>query len=257
MRFLVTDPFRVFCLSRIPVWRMAPVISYVSYVSSIVLFFAITICSMLHSGDEKKKKKKAKHTKLLNIFWLEYFGCVAYVYPALYCNKIIYCEYFIIKKIRKLEICLRWWRHSSLRNTEKCQNTKRSIFSKIQKRFHVDFWQSLQITAPAKWSWHLSRLMTKPTKWHVRPAKTQISLGRCLGICPVWSVFAVRVKKPWVLSYQMSAQRSHWSEWADGQGWSESSLGAQSFCWFCHEAAHFYLAMKNEFSTTVPKVGKI
>ena len=31
---------------------------------------------------------------------------------------------------------------------------------------------------------HLSRLMTKPTKWHVRPVKTQISLGiRCLR-CP-------------------------------------------------------------------------
>ena len=30
---------------------------------------------------------------------------------------------------------------------------------------------------------HLSCLMTKPTKWHVRPAKTQISLG----IRPVWS----------------------------------------------------------------------
>ena len=30
---------------------------------------------------------------------------------------------------------------------------------------------------------HLSRLMTKPAKWHVRPAKTQISLG----IRPVWS----------------------------------------------------------------------
>ena len=29
----------------------------------------------------------------------------------------------------------------------------------------------------------MSRLMTKPTKWHVRPAKTQISLG----IRPVWS----------------------------------------------------------------------
>ena len=24
---------------------------------------------------------------------------------------------------------------------------------------------------------YLSRLVTKPTKWHVRPAKTQISLG--------------------------------------------------------------------------------
>ena len=30
---------------------------------------------------------------------------------------------------------------------------------------------------------HLSHLMTKPTKWHVRPAKMQISLG----IGPVWS----------------------------------------------------------------------
>ena len=29
----------------------------------------------------------------------------------------------------------------------------------------------------------MSRLRTKPTKWHVRPAKTQISLG----IRPVWS----------------------------------------------------------------------
>ena len=30
---------------------------------------------------------------------------------------------------------------------------------------------------------YLSRLMTKPTKWHVHPAKNQISLG----IRPVWS----------------------------------------------------------------------
>ena len=35
----------------------------------------------------------------------------------------------------------------------------------------------------------------------VRPAKTQISLG----IRPVWSVFAVRVTKAWVLSYLLSA----------------------------------------------------
>ena len=33
------------------------------------------------------------------------------------------------------------------------------------------------------WMNYMSRLMTKPTKWHVRPAKTQISLG----IHPVWS----------------------------------------------------------------------
>ena len=45
-------------------------------------------------------------------------------------------------------------------------------------------------------------------------------------------VFAVRMKKPWVLSLPLSAQRRLWS------GWSESSLGAHSLCWFCHEAAH-------------------
>ena len=35
------------------------------------------------------------------------------------------------------------------------------------------------------------------TKWPLRPAKTQLSLG----IRPAWSVFAIRRKKHWVLSY--------------------------------------------------------
>ena len=56
----------------------------------------------------------------------------------------------------------------------------------------------------------LSRLMTKQTKWHVRPAKTQIRLG----IRPVWSESSLSV----------------WRKLG-------SSLGAQSFCWFFHEAA--------------------
>ena len=45
--------------------------------------------------------------------------------------------------------------------------------------------------------------MTKPTKWHVGPAKTQISLG----ICPVWSVFAIRMKKYWPINYLLSASK--------------------------------------------------
>ena len=75
---------------------------------------------------------------------------------------------------------------------------------------------------------HLRRLVTKPTKWHVRPVKTQISLG----ICPVWSVFAVHMKKAWVLSYPLSAQQRLWSDWADVQAdlslaqSDQSSLGA-------------------------------
>ena len=47
----------------------------------------------------------------------------------------------------------------------------------------------------------------------VRPAKTQT----ILGIRPVWSVFAVRMKKTWVLSYPLSAQRRLWSDWTNAQ----------------------------------------
>ena len=53
----------------------------------------------------------------------------------------------------------------------------------------------------------------------------------------IW-VFAVSMKKPWVLSYPLSAQRRLWSDWEDAQA-DLSSLGAHSFCWFCHVVAHF------------------
>ena len=68
----------------------------------------------------------------------------------------------------------------------------------------------------------LSQRMTKPTKWTVRPAKTQVSLG----VHPVWSVFAIRMKKPCVLNYPLSAQ---WRLIRLGAcpGWSETSLGTQ------------------------------
>ena len=55
--------------------------------------------------------------------------------------------------------------------------------------------------------------MRKPTKWPVRPAKTQISLG----IHPVGSVFPEYMKKPWVLSYPLIAQQKLWSDWVDAQ----------------------------------------
>ena len=61
---------------------------------------------------------------------------------------------------------------------------------------------------------------------NVQPVKIQISLG----IRPVLSVFAVHMKKAWVLNYLWSAQRRLWSDWADaGWGWSESSLSTQVF----------------------------
>ena len=48
------------------------------------------------------------------------------------------------------------------------------------------------------------------------------------------------MKKPWVLSYPLSAQRSLWSDWADAQA-NLSLCWAQSFCWFCHEVGYMLM----------------
>ena len=77
---------------------------------------------------------------------------------------------------------------------------------------------------------NMSRLITKPIKWHVRPAKTQISLG----IRPVRSESSLST---WVLSLPLSTQRRLWSDWADAQADLSLRRALMSFCWFCHEAA--------------------
>ena len=60
---------------------------------------------------------------------------------------------------------------------------------------------------------YMSHLMTKPTKWHVRPAKTQISLG----ILPVWlesSLSAWRKLGSLASSCPLNARPRLWSVWA-------------------------------------------
>ena len=57
----------------------------------------------------------------------------------------------------------------------------------------------------------------------MHPAKTQI----ILGIHPIWSVFAVRMKKAWVLSYLLWAQQ-RLIRLGRCPGWSESLLGAHA-----------------------------
>ena len=37
-------------------------------------------------------------------------------------------------------------------------------------------------------------------------------------------------------------------------GWSESSLGAHSFCWFCHVAAHIGYFQQKRFDITAESV---
>ena len=73
----------------------------------------------------------------------------------------------------------------------------------------------------------MSRDLTKPTKWLCAQRRLRSA----------WSVFAVRMKKAWVLSYPWSTHR-RLIRLGRCPGWSESSLGAQSLCWFSHVAAH-------------------
>ena len=62
---------------------------------------------------------------------------------------------------------------------------------------------------------------TLTTKWHVRSAKTdQPSLIR---------IFAVCIKKAWVLSYLLS-------DWADAE--ADLRWAHMPFCRFCHALAH-------------------
>ena len=78
--------------------------------------------------------------------------------------------------------------------------------------------------------------MTKPTKW-------LCSLDQPGHPPSLIRVFAVRMKKAWALSYPLSEQRRLWLDWANAQADLESSMGAHSFCWFCHEAAQMTMRM--------------
>ena len=54
-------------------------------------------------------------------------------------------------------------------------------------------------------------------------------------------VFAVRMKKAWVLSYPLSTAKTL-IRLGRCPGWSESSPGAHPLCWFCNVAAHILTA---------------
>ena len=87
--------------------------------------------------------------------------------------------------------------------------------------------------------WHkMDRHMTKPTKWHVRPAKTQISPSSLIR------VFAVRMKKAWFLSYPLSAQWRLRSDWADAQAYLSLRWARSHFVGFVMRRLKWTLAKR-------------
>ena len=100
----------------------------------------------------------------------------------------------------------------------------------------------------------LSCSMTKPTKWPVRPAKTD-QPGHPPSLI---RVFAIHMKKAWVLSYLLSAQRRLWSD-CRCPGWSETSLGAQVILLVLSCSGSFFflsfLSRKSQNSFTLGQIG--
>ena len=100
--------------------------------------------------------------------------------------------------------------------------------------------------------------MTKPTKWHVHPGKTQISLG----IHPVWSESSLSAWRKlgslathWVhSSYPLSAQQRRWSDWADTQADLSLRWAHMPFYWFCHEVSHFCFRCSSHFGSSSVQV---
>ena len=68
----------------------------------------------------------------------------------------------------------------------------------------------------------------KPTQWHVRPAKTDH---------PGQSLCSAHLEKPRTQGSWTVLGLHRLIILGGCPGWSESSLGAHSFCWFCHVAA--------------------
>ena len=88
----------------------------------------------------------------------------------------------------------------------------------------------------------MSRIVTKPTKWHVGQAKTQISLG----IRPVWSESSLSAWRKlgslathWAHSEEPDQTgRMPWSDWVDAQADLSLLWAHMPFRWFYHDAAH-------------------
>ena len=90
----------------------------------------------------------------------------------------------------------------------------------------------------------------KTNKMSVRPAKTDPP--------SLIKVFAVRMKKAWVLSYPLSAQWRHWSDWADTQAdlslrWVQSNFVSFVMSRFISRA-QWSLLLVNAFHETEGKL---
>ena len=89
----------------------------------------------------------------------------------------------------------------------------------------------------------MSQRTTKPTNWHVRPAKTQISLG----ICPVWSESSLCTQRVGKDPSFLHADSKDSDQTRRMPRLIWVFLGRTChFCRFCHVLAHIFFLFLQE-----------
>ena len=119
-------------------------------------------------------------------------------------------------------------------------NLRQSFWSRyIATITHQKIWYlgHVYTSNPAKeWCWFMHCVNEprhdKTNKVSVRQAKTKISLG----IRPVWLVFSLSAWRNVGPLPTLERTAKTLIRLGGCPGWSESSLGAHSLCWFCHVA---------------------
>ena len=131
----------------------------------------------------------------------------------------------------------------------KVQSFSRSVCHSV----HSDEINSCQCFWPHR---HMSRPMTKPTKWPMHPAKTQISQG----IRPVWSESSLCAQ--WVAkdpSFLHADSKD--SDQTERMPRPDLKLrrAHMPFCWFFHEVAHITNIVLCFFYINIccPEVGRV
>ena len=102
---------------------------------------------------------------------------------------------------------------------------------------------SLEAVVKYSYKKEMSHPLTKPTNWHVRPAKTQISLG----IRPVWSESSLSARR------KLGSLATHWMHRKDSD---QTGLMPRLIWVFAGRTCHFYGFVKrwHKYSKT-PSAG--
>ena len=177
-----------------------------------------------HIMRERERKKQGNNLNLLSERWFCVFGQACL---SKQCRLIDWgCS--LIKVYTVCLLSCFFWRHYCIRIQLRVHCSNFMIITAI-------FWLSKFFEL--RYS-DLSCLVKKPTKWHVHPAKTQISLG----IRPVWSESSLSAwRKLWSLA-------SHWAHSKDSDQtgrmprliWGFAGR-IYHFVGFCHEASHLFV----------------